>query len=269
MRYTVLVDNLCTVQGLYSEWGYSGCLETPDAMLLLDTGGLLHVLEHNMRFLGFNPRNVTDVVLSHGHFDHTAGLFDVFSLAPQARLWAGDGCTREKRGDADQKRLGGGGAVYGNLRFNSINPAKEIVPGVTAFCVPQNERDEAFITHKNMWQVEDDGSIVPDRFEDDISLLVKGDAGYSVLLGCAHTGLPNILRYIKKAFGISSFNTVLGGTHLCSMAPENYPMWMDALKEFKVTHWRPCHCTGFKAASVLAKTFDDVDWAGAGTHHNL
>lgn len=269
MRYTVLVDNMCMVQGLYSEWGYSGCLQTPDATLLFDTAGILHVLEHNMRFLGIAPESVTDVVLSHGHFDHTAGLFDVIRMAPNARLWAALEAGRERRGDADKKRLCSGGALMARCGFNPIDPYKEVVPGVYAFTVPESERDEAYVGHKDMWCVDDEGDIVPDTFSDDVSLLVKGNKGYSLLLGCAHAGLPNIMRFVAKTFDVKEFDTVLGGTHLCIMEPAYYEHWMKALSAYPVKHWRPCHCTGFKAGAALARMFDDVDWAGAGTRHEL
>jgi len=37
---------------------------------------------------------------------------------------------------------------------------------------------------------------------------------------------------------------------------------------FSVTIFRPCHCTGFRAAATLASAFD-VDWAASGTSLEL
>jgi len=45
------------------------------------TAGLTHI--------GAGWGDVTDVVLTHAHFDHTAGLPQVLALAPAARVWAG------------------------------------------------------------------------------------------------------------------------------------------------------------------------------------
>jgi len=39
--------------------------------------------------MGAGWSDVTDVVLTHAHFDHTAGLPKVLALAPAARVWAG------------------------------------------------------------------------------------------------------------------------------------------------------------------------------------
>lgn len=39
--------------------------------------------------------DVTDIVLTHAHFDHVGGLADAARRAPSARLWAGAGDLRE------------------------------------------------------------------------------------------------------------------------------------------------------------------------------
>ena len=46
---TIVVDNFCQRQGLYAEWGFSAFIRTPSGNLLWDTGGILHVLLHNLR----------------------------------------------------------------------------------------------------------------------------------------------------------------------------------------------------------------------------
>ena len=159
--------------------------------------------------------------------------------------------------------------MLAGIAFSPIDPFVEIAPGVTAFTVPATERDSRWVCTRHMFERTDSGKIVPDTFADDVSLLVQTEKGASVLLGCAHAGLPNILRYASRTFGIDRFHTVLGGTHLSGVAPADYPLWMQELTQYKVEHWRPCHCTGFKAAAELTRTFDDVDWAAAGTTHEL
>ena len=89
-------------------------------------------------------------------------------------------------------------------------------------------------------------------------------AGWVVVIGCAHAGLPNILNYAIKRFGFEGFDAVTGGTHLSGACSEELPVWMDALAAVPVRRWRVNHCTGFRAAAALAGRFDDVDWAGAG-----
>lgn len=265
MKLTVVVDNYCAKQGLIAEWGYSNWLETPDGPILLDTGGICHVLNHNLSFLKLNPANLKAVVLSHGHFDHISGLMDILVKNPNIQIVASPFIAIEKRGDGDGKRNSGGFPIDKLANFEAVSDYLEIVPNVYAFCVPCDHRRSRFVCTKNLWEIDSAGNLVADRFLDDLSLIIKSQKGFSLLLGCSHSGLPNILKRAQEIFQIDEFNTVIGGSHLCAVNPEEYPFWIEALKKFKVKHWRLNHCTGFKAAAQMAKYFDDVDWAGAGT----
>ncbi len=265
MQLTVLVENFCQNQKLKSEWGYCLWLESEKTHLLLDTGGYNHALEHNARVMGLDWKKLTDVVLSHSHFDHTAGLLDVVRLAPQAKVWGGKGFSKQRWSDADQARNGGGGKVLAGVLDYEIDTWAQVTPEVIAFRVPEEYRDPRFVNTTNMWEETDDGRKIPDTFTDDVSLLVSTAVGTSLILGCAHAGLPNIMDFAVKTFGLKTFETVLGGTHLCSATPETMNEWMQKLQTFDVKRWRPNHCTGFPAAAKLAQTFSEVQWAGCGT----
>lgn len=269
MELTVVVDNMTVKQGLLAEWGYAVWLKADGRNILLDTGGIAHVLLNNLAFLKLDATTVTDLVLSHGHFDHTSGVTDVLRLAPQARIWAGKSLARERWAGSDASRMAGGGAALAGLGFCPIDPNCEIAPGVIAFTVPSNDRDARWVSAHNLFEKDACGALTSDTFADDVSLLVQTTKGASLVLGCAHAGLPNIMAYAAKTFGIDSFDTVLGGTHLCSATRDTLSEWMSALARFPVKHWRPCHCTGFRAAAQLARHFEDVDWAAAGTVHQL
>jgi len=269
MRLTVLVDNMCEKSSLMAEWGYAVHLETPHGNILLDTGGPCHVLLHNMARLGVAAEKIDHIVLSHGHYDHVSGLGDAISRAPSAVLWGAAGIATERRGDADAGRFNGGGPLLELPAMRKVDPEAVILPGVTAFVVPQEARDPAYQVKTNLWEVEKGGKVVPDTFADDLSLLVEGQYGVSLLLGCAHTGLPNILEYIRKHFGISSLYTVTGGTHLSAFSQEKLEVCLEQFRQFPIQRWRPNHCTGFAAAAALAGTFADVRWAGAGATLDL
>jgi len=62
-----------------------------DGILLVDTGvpGSDAALGVALNSIGAGWSDVTDVVLTHAHFDHTGGLHQVVAAAPAARMWAG------------------------------------------------------------------------------------------------------------------------------------------------------------------------------------
>lgn len=84
---------------------------------------------------------------------------------------------------------GAGGVPVGQFpNANLIEDYLKILPDVFAFRVPEQNRRSQYVCCRNMWEVGPDGKIIADRFEDDISLAVKGEMGWSLLLGCSTCG---------------------------------------------------------------------------------
>ena len=267
MRYTVIIDNMSINMNVMAEWGYSALLQSPHGSILFDTGMRGSTLASNYKALKLPPAD--HIVLSHGHNDHCGGLAQARELFPNAAIWASPKISvKHASGPLEKPRFSGGFDLQ-ELHLHPVNGEQEIVPGVLAFVVPVEIRDPRWIWRKDMWETGSDGELKPDSFADDLSMLVKGDKGISLLLGCAHTGLPNILRYVKEHFGIDQLYTVLGGMHLSPVKDDVFPEWMDALRCVAVNKWCPCHCTGFRAAAYMARVFENVNWAGAGSKIDL
>ena len=69
------------------------CFAVParGGIVLVDAGtpGTANEIEASIGRLGGTRQDITDVVLTHRHFDHVGGLAQVADRAPRARLWAG------------------------------------------------------------------------------------------------------------------------------------------------------------------------------------
>ncbi len=59
-----------------------------------------------------------------------------------------------------------------------------------------------------------DGKITQDIFLDDQSLILDTKKGLVVILGCAHSGMINILDHVIDKTGKEKFYAIMGGTHL-------------------------------------------------------
>ena len=87
---------------------------------------------------------------------------------------------------------------------------------------------------------------------------VRGQ-GLVVLTGCGHSGVINILRYVRRLTGEDRFHAILGGFHLSGKAFE--PIigpTCDALGEFHADFLVPAHCTGWRATHALAARFPEA-----------
>lgn len=70
-----VVFNNDVINNIFSNgWGFS-CLV--DKRVLFDTGEKSEYLFHNMKQMNIDPANIEKVVISHDHWDHTGGLWDL------------------------------------------------------------------------------------------------------------------------------------------------------------------------------------------------
>jgi 7,8-dihydropterin-6-yl-methyl-4-(beta-D-ribofuranosyl)aminobenzene 5'-phosphate synthase len=266
MHLTVIADDFCPNARLRGEHGLSFFIETPRGNILFDTGAGGSIL-HNMKELRVEPDNIDNIVLSHGHCDHTGGLIPLLQRNSRIPVWA------ESNFDTIRYSLKGGRRRYnGNLyprqamEFHAIENGMEIIDNVTAVRVPVSRRENRYIPlAKELVTLNSQGRYEKDLFKDDISLLVKGRYGYSVILGCAHSGIYNILNEIKRICGLESFYAVIGGMHLKSQTIDFISNTASAIaSSFTIQKWFPNHCTGIEALIPMSEYLDNIHWASSG-----
>jgi 7,8-dihydropterin-6-yl-methyl-4-(beta-D-ribofuranosyl)aminobenzene 5'-phosphate synthase len=84
-------------------------------------------------------------------------------------------------------------------------------------------------------------------------LTVK-DKGLVIITGCGHAGIINTLNYAKELTGEDRICCVLGGMHLSGgLFEQIIPTTMDELEKMKPKFVVPCHCSGLKAMTEIAR----------------
>lgn len=270
-RITVVCENSVIKPGaLIGEHGFSALIERGDEKVLFDTGqgfGLVH----NARILGIDLNTVKKAVISHGHNDHTGGLAEFLLVGGARDIFAHSGIFDPRYrevSDGPPKPIGipftrahleGLGASF----HLSAEPQK-VAPGVlTTGVVP---RETPFETGDQTLLVgHEDGTCSRDPLSDDLSLVVEGETGLVVLLGCAHSGLVNILNHVRKLVPEKPVIAVVGGTHLGMCREEQMAATIKAVADLGVQRIGASHCTGLAGAARLKEALgDSFFFAGVG-----
>jgi 7,8-dihydropterin-6-yl-methyl-4-(beta-D-ribofuranosyl)aminobenzene 5'-phosphate synthase len=115
-----------------------------------------------------------------------------------------------------------------------------------------NDFEKGFPNHYS----EIDGKMENDPLikDDQAIILSIKDKGLVVITGCAHAGIINIIKYAKELSREDRIYGVIGGMHLTGGVFEPLiPRTIDELEQMKPRFIIPCHCSGLKAVTEIAK----------------
>ncbi|MEF8850857.1 MAG: MBL fold metallo-hydrolase, partial [Haloarculaceae archaeon] len=258
-RITILADNTVSTsdpKGLRAEWGFAAAVDG----VLFDTGQS-EVVTHNARLLDV-PTRFDTVVLSHSHYDHTAGVDQFLDPAEKPTLylhpevWTDRYRTEGSGGEPLEEPVHIGipyskAAVESGADLVEHRGPVEVAPGVVALGEIPRKHVETTVG-----AVVEDGDLVEDRVVDDQALAVRTDDGTALVLGCCHSGLRNSVEYAEAVTG-AEVRHVIGGTHLIAMDDESVHELADWL-DGKLDLFAGTHCTGFRAQAILADRLPDA-----------
>jgi len=262
---TVLVENTVPGKsdGLIGEHGFSLVLVRGDRRILFDTGAGAALL-HNASRLGVELPRVDAIVLSHGHKDHTGGLAAALSaIGKRVPVYAHPGIFADRFG-----KRANGKIQYAGLPFKrealegmgadfNLSPAfREIEPGI--YITGEVPRGNAYETGDSNLFVPRGETLQPDPFQDDLSMVVEGADGLTLILGCCHSGLINTMDHVRRQLPDRPIHTVIGGTHLGFAPPEQLRETIATLRERNVRRLGLSHCTGLQAGARLAADFGEA-----------
>lgn len=258
LKITVLAENTAGKLGILGEHGLSFLIETGGEKILFDTGQGF-VLKHNLETMGLTLADVKTVVLSHGHYDHTGGLHTALEMMDKPSVYAHSDITEPKfvcYRDHGTRAVGmpetDRDALLQQANWiHTERPTK--LPGGLRLTGPI-PRSTSFENTGGPFFL-DEGGTIPDFIEDDQSAFLETENGTIVILGCAHSGIINTLKTIRRLTKRQPIHTVVGGMHLHSASKERMDKTVKALQKLNVRCIFPCHCTGLPAIARLYKEF--------------
>ena len=261
MKITVVMENCIAFGGkkpFRAEHGLSLLLHHAGVRWLMDAGQSDAAL-HNLGLLGVTPGQLEGFIISHGHYDHTGGLAPMLAQA-------GKTLPVYMAPEVFMRRYSRSGGVQ---RYIGVPYAREMLESMGAdFCLVDQPRQLA----ENFWisgpvprhtpfEMGDAGFVdetgADDIVTDDMSLFHVGEKGLTVISGCAHSGLINIINYGFAITGCNRLHGVIGGTHLGPASSERQEATLEALAGFEPDFVAANHCTGFAMMTRLQAIFGE------------
>jgi len=222
MNIKIVFNNEAMDETFATGWGFS-CFV--DDQILFDTGEKTEYLSENMRKMAIDVSQIRDIVLSHDHWDHTGGLAAVIKKRHGIKVYGCPGFSQVLKNKV------------GKLQGEFIESAKFL-----------ELKTNIFITGEipSVYK----GQSMPEQ-----ALVTRTKNGISIITGCAHPGIINIIEIVKKYFKVKTIYTVLGGFHLHATNENEINTIARKFKELKVVKAGPAHCSGATAERIFQEHY--------------
>jgi len=267
MKITMLVDNHTIIDSYYvGEPAVSYFIEESGHKYLFDTG-YSDVFLQNAVAMNISLDDLSGVILSHGHNDHTRGLtylikqkFQKMLTKPRLIAHPEVFLTRTENGaeiGCPIKKS----VLEKHFSFNLSR--KPIWLSDRLVFLGEIERSNDFEAKIPVGTFQEDRKNIPDYVADDSALVYQSSDGLVIITGCSHSGICNIIEQAKKVCQEERVINVIGGFHLLNTAPERMQRTCDYFRALQPAEVYAAHCTDLNAKIALSAV-TSVKEAGVG-----
>jgi 7,8-dihydropterin-6-yl-methyl-4-(beta-D-ribofuranosyl)aminobenzene 5'-phosphate synthase len=247
--------------------------------LLFDGGPVDYAVERNGTRLGIDFAAIEAAMLSHGHWDHAGGLPQALAMIRAANgnqaipLHLHPGMFAERGGlqpdggvlpmdpvppPSRWAQMGAEPVVRADA-YTTLDDLFWIsgeIPRRTAY--ERGLRNQVARTAPDMpWQP--DPLLMDERA---LAVRVAGK-GLVVFSACSHAGIVNVLHHVRDSFPGEPIFAAMGGLHLSGENEDAIPATVEDLRQFRLAHLFPAHCTGWRAVAAFERAFGEPTVAPA------
>ncbi|MDD5022121.1 MAG: MBL fold metallo-hydrolase [Endomicrobiaceae bacterium] len=185
--------------------------------VLFDTFGKPKTLMENIKKLNIDISKLKHIIISHEHWDHTSGLWNVLKINNKLKVYV---CK------------------------NTNQKIKEKIKSYGAELI---EIDGEYEIKQGLFSL---GEMTKDNIMYEQSVCMKTEKGLIVITGCAHQGTLEIVHKTKQLFKEDIY-AFIGGFHLKDSNLHDIIDIVGKLKHENIKYFVPLHCTGKKAVELF------------------
>ncbi|MGY5863727.1 MAG: MBL fold metallo-hydrolase [Candidatus Thorarchaeota archaeon] len=272
----ILADANVQMRRVVGEAGFAALVkveydDSSEFQFLFDAAGGTPALEHNVGVMkdavkrDLSPIEI--IILSHGHWDHVAGLLKVYALTDKSIpvLCHPDALLHKIFTSDEGKRHEIG--IHEYFSVSDLEAKTEVITTTEPYKIADGIMTTGFVPRTNDYEqltgnlqkitTEKNGTEITDLIEDDLSVFfhMKDDA-VVILTGCCHSGVVNTVEHIISLADSSSVIGIVGGLHLHDASKTRLEKTTERLKKYPLRTLAPCHCTGLRGRSALMQAFE-------------
>lgn len=213
----VIYDNRKENQELREGWGFSALIEANDRKILFDTGNDQEDFLSNAEKMHIPLAEITDVMFSHVHKDHTTGSLEILGrLHKNCSVYLPKGFPSKK--------------IPRELHIQQVKDFQEIKKDIFSLVLKAG-----FFLYEQI-------------------LILQMEKGLVAITGCAHPGIVNILKAAQDQLQKPIY-FVLGGFHLFRKSSSFNEEVVKQFQTLGVKNVAPCHCTGDTTIALFEQAY--------------
>lgn len=259
MRVTVLMENSTPSSRLLARHGLSLWLELADGRRVLFDMGPDEGFLANACALGVDVAGADLAVVSHGHYDHGGGLGAFLGACSAAGrevpVYVREHAFEEHASGTPglHHAIGLDPALAADPRVRMVGERHALGGGLTLFTTTRRARPVARSNGRLLERR--GGALEPDRFLHEQSLLVEEEGRRTLVSGCSHGGILNLMDEAEAIAG-APLDAVVGGFHLMdpsggTVEDEGVTRALAAELAARGASYLTFHCTGTDAFAIL------------------
>lgn len=251
MKFTVLTDDKVKKRGFLAEHGLSLFIEYKDCNILFDTGQS-DVYIRNAKALQLDLDKTDYIVLSHGHYDHCGGIFNLPDLKKNPKIHL------QKSASEQKYAINSNGKTYREIGIpwsaddyyiNFIDGNIEISDDIALLgSIPRTVEFEEI---PKGFYIKNGNEMYADMIKDEQMLIFDTENGLFIFLGCSHPGVINCLKYAVRQYPNKKIHTLVAGVHLDSISPLRLGTTIQSMLDMDIQNVLPLHCTGIHAIDEM------------------